>query len=314
MESVQSAPVVLFGFARPETTARVLERIVSAAPEVLFLVQDAPRPGRPDEARRCDEVSRLFDQVTGIRTLHRIRTSSNMGLRERLLTGLDEVFQTVDRAIILEDDTLPSPSFFPFATELLERYAGDSEVGSVSGNSFLFGREASADSYFFSADVRIWGWATWARTWRDFRRNPVSTTWASEEVRAIVARLESPWRRRALQQMAASLDTLDTWDVQFVLHCIARGWVQAMPRENLVTNIGFGAGSTHTAFESYLDELPGGDLEFPLRHPETSSLTKGAGVVEYQALRTRLWRYPLRHPFDVAGRLLRYLRSKLRRG
>ena len=70
--------------------------------------------------------------------------------------------------IILEDDCLPSADFFRFTTELLDRYADKKSVGLISGSSRLRGRSVSDSSYDFSADVRIWGWATWARTWQSF--------------------------------------------------------------------------------------------------------------------------------------------------
>ena len=38
----------------------------------------------------------------------------NLGCGERVSSGLDWVFDSVERAIVLEDDCLPHPSFFPF--------------------------------------------------------------------------------------------------------------------------------------------------------------------------------------------------------
>ena len=48
-----------------------------------------------------------------------------MGCKKRISSGLDWVFNQVERAIILEDDCKPAESFFRFCDELLELYKDD---------------------------------------------------------------------------------------------------------------------------------------------------------------------------------------------
>ena len=188
--------------------------------------------------------------------MEKIYATTNGGLHTSLRRGLDSVFSRVDRAIIFEDDCVADPSFFRFAEELLERYADDHRIGVVSGNNFLRGRQVSSDSYFFSPDVRIWGWATWARVWQDFSREGFDAPWTAEEVERVTLRLDSRTRRRAVRQMAMRGVTRESWDVRFVLHCLGRGYLNATPSKNLVTNIGFGMGATHTHFESFTASVP----------------------------------------------------------
>ena len=60
-------------------------------------------------------------------------------------SGLDWVFHHVERAIILEDDCVPDPSFFSFCEELLERYSDEPRpVSMISGDNFQFGRAQRA--------------------------------------------------------------------------------------------------------------------------------------------------------------------------
>ena len=91
-----------------------------------------------------------------------------MGCRRRVISGLDWVFSLVEEAIILEDDCLPDPSFFPFCTELLERYRNETQVGLIAGFSHLDESFPFQDSYVFSIMVGIWGWATWRRAWQHY--------------------------------------------------------------------------------------------------------------------------------------------------
>ena len=52
--------------------------------------------------------------------------------------------------------------------------------------------------------------------------------------------------------------------------CLRRGALAAMPRANLVSNIGFGEGAHHTSgAENPLAKLPTPGIRFPLRHPES---------------------------------------------
>ena len=81
-------------------------------------------------------------------------------------TGLDWLFSRVEDAIILEDDCVPDPTFFPFCDELLERFRDDQRVVCISGDNFQGGRQRTRYSYYFSIFNHIWGWATWRRAWR----------------------------------------------------------------------------------------------------------------------------------------------------
>jgi hypothetical protein len=302
-------PVVLLFFNRPDTTAAVMETIRAAQPSVLYLVQDGPRPHVAGERELVDQARRVAQAVDWECAVTTVYSDTNMGLRNRVTSGLDRVFSEVERAIILEDDCVADSSFFPFAQHMLTKYADDPRVGTVSGNNFLRGRRVSDDSYFFTPDVRIWGWATWARVWKDFSAEGLTHDWTRAEAAEVVKNFPSPTRRRALIAMAEKAHTINSWALPFVLHCQKRSYLSIVPEVNLVTNIGFGAGSTHTRFESFTDDLPAGQIGFPLRHPEKVSINQRAGALE-TSLHRRLWvTYPLRHPLDTLGRVVRYLRG-----
>ena len=115
-------PVALFVFNRPETTARVFSAIRGTAPSKLFVVADGPRPDRPGEADLCDAARSVAAAVDWECDVRKLGSDINLGCRRRMSSGLDWLFEQVDEAIILEDDCLPHPTFFPFCEELLARY------------------------------------------------------------------------------------------------------------------------------------------------------------------------------------------------
>lgn len=279
-------------------------------PTTLFLVQDGPRPDIPGEQALVEVTRNIAEDVDWECDIVRVYSEENLGLRKRVVSGLDHVFDTVEMAIILEDDCVANDSFFRFCDEMLDRYADNERVGTVSGNNFLRDQFVTEDSYFFSPDVRIWGWATWRRVWQDFSRDGLSHEWSTEEATRVLAGFPSPSRKKALVSMASAAQSIDSWALPFALHCQRRHFLSVVPEVNLVKNIGFGATSTHTRFESFTDQLPTRRLEFPLRHPKTVVRNDEAGKLEH-ALYKRMWlTFPLTHPISFLGRVVRYLLAR----
>ena len=156
---------MLFLFARPDTSARVLDAIRRVRPERLLVVADAPRDEVPGEAERCEATRALLDAVDWDCEVLTNFAEQHLGQTERIESGLDWAFELCEEAIVLEDDTVPDPSFFRFCDELLERHRDDERVLSIGGNGFQFDGPASEDSYCFSRYPKTWGWATWRRAW-----------------------------------------------------------------------------------------------------------------------------------------------------
>ena len=159
--------VALILFRRPEQTARVFERIREARPENLFLIADGPRLGNAEDERECARARAVVEKVDWPCEVHRDFADQNLGLKRRIPSGLDGVFDEVEEAIILEDDCLPHPSFFPYCEELLARYRDDERIVHISGSQLL-PEPPSEWSYHFSRGPAVWGWATWRRAWRLF--------------------------------------------------------------------------------------------------------------------------------------------------
>ena len=305
-----SAPVVILAFNRPDVTKKVVERVRESQPKTVYLIADGPREDHPEDRMLCDRVREILISAGWTGEVHTNFAESNMGLRKRVVTGLDWVFGGEDRAIILEDDCLPDPSFFSFADQLLERYVDREQVGMISGNNFLRGQSVSDDSYYFSPDARIWGWATWARVWNDFSNSGLEHHWSSAEARNVVSRIQSSVRRQGLIRQAERAADLDSWALPFVLHAQRRRLLSVVPQVNLVTNIGFGVNSTHTKFESFTAEVPVSGMRFPLRHPPEVVAHPSAGRLEARLERIEWLSYPLRHPLDVIRRVWRYLKQR----
>jgi hypothetical protein len=261
-------PLVFIVFNRPETTRRVWERIRAARPKRLFVVADGPRPARSADAELCAEVRRIIELTDWPCEIVRNYSANNLGAARRVSSGLDWVFAQVPEAIILEDDCLPDPTFFPFCSELLARYRDEVRVAQIAGCSFQRQNESKADSYYFSRYPHGWGWATWRRAWRHY--DHAMQVWQEERGGAWLAQtIPDPVERRVWEKSfdATLSGSVDAWDYRWVLAVWRKGGVSVVPYRNMISNIGFGADATHTRGGSPWASLPVASMPFPLVHP-----------------------------------------------
>jgi hypothetical protein len=265
-----SVPVIFAIFNRPDTTRRVFEAIRAAKPTKILVVADGPRANQPGEVEKCAAARAIIDEVDWDCEVQRNFAKTNMGCRLRLSSGITWAFELVDKAIILEDDTLPSASFFPYCAELLDRYESDSRVMMVSGNNHLFGHAGTSDSYYFSRRPNVWGWATWRRAWEKFDLN--MTHWPEIRDRNLFDQYLPKMSERYFWSCIFQYvydGTIDTWDYQWVYSMWANSGLSIAPARNLVGNIGFRhADATHTMGDHLYSSLEVEELDLPLTHPE----------------------------------------------
>jgi hypothetical protein len=273
-------PVVFLVFNRPDCTARSLAAIRAARPAKLYVVADGPRAGRPGEAALCGQVRALVEEgVDWPCEVVRDYAPANLGLAQRVSSGLDAVFARESEAIILEDDCVPDPTFFPFCAELLERYRDEPRVAQISGCTFQDEGGQNPASYYFSRYPHCWGWATWSRAWRHY--DHAMTAWPDSRGTAwLDALIPEPAERRMWESCfdATAAGRVDSWAYRWTLAVWRHGSLSIQPYRNLVANIGFGAGATHTHGHNPAASPPVLPMRFPLVHP--ASLAQDAAADE----------------------------------
>ena len=301
-----STPILLIVFNRPETTRRVLGAIRQAAPQRLFVAADGPRPGRSGEAERCAEVLKLVEEgIDWPCEVTYLRRETNLGCRRGVSSAITWFFEQISEGIILEDDCLPSASFFPFCVSMLERYRNETRVGHVGGFNCQFGHKRGPASYYFSRYFHVWGWASWARAWRgydvDMRDYP---DFLAEGV------LEKLFVRKALREFwkgnfdAVASGKIDTWDYQWVYRNLKDDRLAIVPNYNLIENIGFGEGATHTAIaKKALPELSP-EVSEAIIHPRFLVPDPEADDFTYRRHVGLDWFYDLKRPARLAAKAL----------
>jgi hypothetical protein len=267
-------PISIFIFNRPDLTAKVFERIKQVKPKTLLIVADGPRMDKAGEIEKCQKARIVTEEVDWDCEVFRNYSEVNLSSGLRVSSGLDWVFEQVDRAIILEDDCLPNLDFFRFCEELLEKYQDSEQVSMISGTNFLSGVYTNPQSYYFSCLPAIWGWATWRRSWMlyDYKMNlfPIYA-----ELNFLDHIFSDPGHQKFWYEILRSTyeakNKITWWDYQWAFAQWINGGVSIIPKVNLVSNIGYRGDATHTKRKSKISNLPVLNIDFPLTHPKIIS-------------------------------------------
>jgi hypothetical protein len=264
-----TTPVAFIIFNRTDTTERVFSEIAKIRPRKLLVVGDGPRANRSGEANKVAATRAIIKRVDWDCEVLTNFSDVNLGCKQRISSGIDWVFEHVEKAIFLEDDCLPDPTFFRFCQEMLERYRNDNRIGMISGDNFQFGRQRNNDSYYFSKYVHIWGWASWRDRWTG-SYDVTMAKWPQVRDEGWLGdmldnRREAAYWENIFERVHRG--EIDSWAYQWLFAHWVEGRMSITPAVNLISNIGFDRDATHTTSGSNLANLGLTPISFPLMHP-----------------------------------------------
>ncbi|PAW30084.1 hypothetical protein BKC07_04455 [Peribacillus simplex] len=284
--SLVDIPVLLIFFNRPEPLKKVFNSIRQARPSKLFLIQDGARKNRPDDEENINKCRKVVSEIDWECEIYTNYSESNLSCDPRVFSGISWAFQYVDRLIILEDDCVPSGSFFQFCAEILEKYKNDERIQMISGMNHIGEDTTNSDSYFFSQSGAGWGWATWKRAWEkvelqkdfDYLVDPHANKLMSNLFRTVAPKGYKNFTLLAQKKRLINIQTgkVSTWENAVGVSTFLQSQLVILPTKNLISNIGLTEDSTHAV--NNMKKLSKGiqrvfnmetyELEFPLKHPK----------------------------------------------
>ena len=244
---IAQSPILFLIFNRPDVTLRVFEEIRRAQPKKFYIAADGPRSERPDERILCEKAREILDKIDWHCDVHTLLREQNLGCKDAISSAITWFFEQEEEGIILEDDCLPSNSFFRYCDTLLEKYRFDTRIRHIAGSSHQLGRKWGNDSIYFANQTHVWGWATWRRVWKDYDKN--LERYQEDEVAAQLANIFTDhfviqtWEYIFRQLKAGKIDT---WDYQLAIINYFNNGLSINPNANLISNIGFRDDATHT--------------------------------------------------------------------
>lgn len=266
--------VLLVFFARPEHFSKVFAAVKKARPSRLYLYQDGPRQDRNDDIENIMECRKIVEHIDWQCEIYTWYQEKNIGCDPSMFNSINWMFKTEKMGIILEDDVVPSQSFFPFCKELLEKYEKDKRIYCISGMNHLGEYKSEYADYIFTRNQSIWGWATWQRCIKEWDANMpfLRSFYALDILKKTYAGMNATiytctWHYNSGKKYFESIG----WAYQNSNHML-----NIVPTKNMISNVGIGDNGTHGA--NSMLELPKVtrrmfrqkvyELEFPICHPQ----------------------------------------------
>lgn len=308
--------VLMLFFNRPDHFQKVFDEVRKARPAKLFLYQDGARGERDMPGiEACREIA-SDENIDWECEVHRSYQTKNQGCDPSGHLSQKWAFSMVDKCIVLEDDCVPSQSFFPFCKEMLDRYEHDERISMIAGFNEDEITAYCPNSYFFTSVFAIWGWASWRRVFdkRDEQYAFLDDAYTMRELESFAKsrKLRSDLIRMMQDHRASGKQYFESlfWSAMLLSSGMA-----IMPAKNLINNLGLSDESTH--FSGSMKTTPKAyrrifmmkrhELEFPLKHPRY--------ILEDVEYKERLYKINCwGHPWIKIGRSLEELFLNLRYG
>ena len=287
--SLEKTAVVYFVFNRPACVKDILPMHVKYTKRHnidLIVVCDGPRHNS-DRFLQKELMKLLHGHHLDI--TKKIQNKTNLGLKENILSNLDQLAKKYNNLLVFEEDILPTNQAYIFLLRMLRMYASNDEILSINSYSPLnfFG----SLKYFKHPIPHSWGWATWSDRWVSYR---------SENFDINLSRLPRRFDlfgafsyRKMLEE---SIDgTISSWAIMFYYYSFINGKSSITPTKTLISNVGFGKTATHTK---------GHSLNFyneKLKFKDTLSLDEEIKTVEYNRIRLAYARLSIKNKLiDIA--------------
>jgi GR25 family glycosyltransferase involved in LPS biosynthesis len=249
-----TTPILIICFNRPQYIVNQVNVLRELAPRKIYISSDGARENRSDEKIKVKNVRELYLKEIDWDCDIKVNFSdNNLGCFLGVSSGMKWFFNHEPEGIILEDDILPSLDFFRFMQAMLEKYRENDKVISISGCNFGYDA-ADANGYLFCKVMNMWGWATWAKEFKnvDFQmkqwkeiKNPKFFLY--HRLRSNLLDLDINWVKYFKEKFdSIELGRIDTWDYQFMFYQLKNKKLSIYPNRNLVKNLGFDADATHT--------------------------------------------------------------------
>lgn len=259
------APIVLFTYNRLEHTKKTIEALqqnLYAKDSELYIYSDAPKYEAAKES--VESVRAFLHQVDGFRKVHIIERGENWGLARNIIDGVTSIVNKYGKIIVLEDDIVTSRYFLKYMNDALEVYKDEERVMEINGYMPQIKTEGILETFFLEyADC--WGWATWARAWKYFRREPeaIRDSFTREEIFKFNLNGEYDF----WDQIIANCEgRIYTWAIFWHAAIFKNKGLSLMVRDSLVDNNGMDGSGEHCsmtgAFKAKINDKP--IVKYPL--------------------------------------------------
>ncbi len=242
------APIALFVYNRPEHTRRTisyLQKNLLADESRLFIFSDGPKTD--DDKAKVEQVRQLANEVTGFKSVKVIVRKENMGLANSIISGVTQLVNEYGKVIVFEDDLLSSVYTLQYFNEALTKYATEEKVMHIGAYMYNLKTKGLPDTFFYRA-ATSWGWATWARAWKNFEPDVdvlMKQFDAKKTEQFSIEGTMNFWKQ--LEHFKAGKN--NSWAIRWYASIFLKGGLTLNPSTSLVHNIGHDGSGVHSNSE-----------------------------------------------------------------
>lgn len=254
ISSLVDVPVAINIWIRENSLRLQFDSICKARPSTLFLISDMGRNEKEIELVKSNRCY-IEQNINWKCQVYKIYEEKNIGLYLMLKKAWAYIWSQVDRCIYLEDDLVPSVSFFEYCRVLLEKYKDDERIEAICGYNSLGKWETNGADYFFSTGGSIWGYATWKRCYlldkniSYYSNDKYFMNFVSNNKDKIKG-LKTLYGYTVDSQYEGHIPGIEFW---WFFNIFANNRMYIMPSRNMISC--YGATSDSENFDSY-DKLP----------------------------------------------------------
>ena len=264
--------IIVFAYNREVHIKKVIDILYKLNSRRFYFVCDGPK--NIDDIKKNLLVKKIIKSKK-FKNCRYLFFKKNIGVRKIFKRGLDWVFNFEKKIIIIEDDIIPSISFFKFCDKLLVKYQNNKKISQISGNN-VYDKitKNNKGSYLFSKYSNIWGWATWKDRWLDydiFFKNLKKFNNQDRLKKISISKNENQYWQKYFNLHSAD-KKYGTWDFAWTFTNFFHQRISIMPKVNLVKNIGFDTGTGVNP--NKLSNLKNLEIHFPLTHPKSVEANK----------------------------------------
>ena len=246
------SPIVLFVYNRPNHTRQTIEALQKnelAKDSELFIYSDAPK--NKEVEKQVKEVRDYIKTINGFKKVTIIEREKNYGLAKNIIEGVTKIVNEYGKIIVLEDDLITTPYFLKFMNDALDFYKDESKVMHISGYIYPINNEGLND-VFFIKPTSCWGWATWKRAWKFFKKD------VDFYLKVFNKKMIKDFNlNNSYDYFSQIIDNkkgkINTWAIFWYASVYLNGGLSLHSKESFVRNIGFDGLGVHCGKSNVFD-------------------------------------------------------------
>ncbi|UOE48931.1 glycosyltransferase [Mucilaginibacter sp. SMC90] len=239
------APIALFVYNRPEHTRRTisyLQQNLLADESRLYIFCDAAKTDA--DKPKVEQVRQLLNDVSGFKSVKVVLRDQNLGLAESIISGVTKLVYEYGKVIVFEDDLLSSPYTLQYFNDALTKYANHEQVMHIGAYMYNLHDKTLPETFFYRA-ATSWGWATWARAWKNFEPDVDKLINQFDNLKIARFSIEGKmnfWKQ--IEQFKAGKN--NSWAIRWYASIFLKNGLTLNPSQSLIQNIGHDGTGVHS--------------------------------------------------------------------